>query len=84
MINTTKIVKTSVITMTIISIACVLFVWAFPPMSVNFINMTMHSRLVVQEPTITFGGVIIAIIMWDIIVGLVSWLYCTIYNGIKE
>jgi len=83
MLDTNKIVKVSVICTTIISIVCVLFVWTFPAMSVNLINMTMHSRLTLQEPTLTFGGVIVVIIMWDIIIGLISWLFCTVYNKIK-
>lgn len=84
MLDTNRVVKTALITTTIISITCSLFVWAFPTMSVNFINVTMHSRLAVQEPTLTFGGVVVAIIIWNIIVGLISWLFCAIYNGVKE
>ena len=63
---------------TIISI-----VLAFAVMSVNSINMTKRSPLTVQEPTLAFGGVVLAIIMWDIIIGAISWLFCTVYNRTK-
>lgn len=84
MLDTNRLIKTALLTTTIVSIACALFVWAFPVMSVNFINMTMHSRLAVQEPTLTLGRVVATIIMWNIIVGLISWLFCEIYNRVKE
>lgn len=84
MLDTKRVVKAAVIATTIVSILCALFVWVFPTMSVSFINMTMHSRLAVQEPTLTLGGVVVAIISWDIIVGLISWLFCAVYNRVKE
>ena len=78
MLDTKKIVKVNIICTTIISI-----VLAFAVMSVNSINMTKRSPLTVQEPTLAFGGVVLAIIMWDIIIGAISWLFCTVYNRTK-
>ncbi len=83
MINGAKITKVSVIWATIVYLGCVLIAWLLPSIYTWGAGKLVHFGAVVSQPSLSFTDVILGLILWDILVAILVWLFVLIYNKFK-
>ncbi len=83
MLNGAKITKVSVIWATIIYLGCVLIAWLLPSLYIWGASKLVHFGAVVGQPSLSFTNVILGLILWDILVAILVWLFALIYNKFK-
>ena len=82
-INTKKFSLALTVTMGIAYLACAVFVWIFPNLSLTLLGWVAHLVNVDKfagDVQITLGGVILGLIQISVYAYLASWLFASLYN----
>lgn len=84
MINTQRLIKASVLWMTIMYVICFVAAALFPSIRSGFMLYGLHADIEVGRDVITFGTFVSGLIIWNIITYLSVWLFAILYNSTKK
>ena len=85
MINTIRLLKISVVWMSIVYIVCFGGVALFPGIRGWFMQYALHSVNVgLGENAMTLTTFITGLIIWDVIAVLSAWLFVTLWNAVRQ
>lgn len=84
MINTNRVVKTTLLFVTIAYLLCAFLVWLSPGVAIKIMDALFHAiSLNVSETSMTLGKVLFGLAVADVLAVFYVWLFVTIYNRMK-
>lgn len=84
MLNLERLLKVSVIWMSIAYAVCFFVVAALPTSRSMFMMYGLHSSFDMGNSVTTFGTFVSGLIVWDVLTILGVWLFVALYNSIKK
>jgi len=84
MINTKHLLKVSLSWINLTYLICFIAVAVYPPLRSQFMLYALHEQLNIGVSVLTVQTFIFGLIWWNIIATLGIYLFCLLYNKIKQ
>ena len=84
MISTSRLLKVSIVWISIIYIICFLGVAIFPLSRAWFMLYALHTTVSLEQSVITVGTFLSGLVIWNVVAFLGVGLFSSIYNKIKQ
>lgn len=84
MINSARLVKVSMVWMSITYLICYMGVALMPGIRQQFMLYALHTNIEVGKNALSLTNFITGLVAWNLITGAGVWLFGMLYNQIKE
>jgi len=84
LINTKRLLKVSVVWISVVYVVCFAVVAMFPGIRESFMLYSFHTRVNMGTNVLTFGTFIYGLIFWNVIAILAVGFFSKLYNAVKE
>lgn len=84
MINTTKVIKVSMLWISITYVICYIGVALIPEIRQQFMLYALHTSVDTGENILSITNFITGLILWNLITGFGIWLFAVLFNKIKD
>jgi len=84
MLSSARVVKTSVVWMTIVYVLCFAIVAMWPGIMGSWMMYSFHSQFEMGPTMMTGGSFFYGLIIWDVLAAFGAWLFVTLYNSFEK
>ena len=83
-INSARVVKTSVVWMTIVYVLCFVVVSMWPGIMGSGMMSSFHAQFNMGPAVMTGSSFVYGLILWDILAAFGAWLFVALYNNFEK